>query len=266
MNASIQIFNNEKFGEVRVTEIEGKTYFVGSDVAKALGYANPSEAIATHCKSSNIVKRYIAHETGNGGVYVNFVSEGDIYRLAAKSQLPGAEAFESWIFDEVLPSVSKHGGYITPQKIEEALLNPDTLIRLAQNLKDEQQKRIAAETNAFQMQEIIEIKNSEIKELEPDAKYARDTLKSISTFTTTQIAKELGMSAVTLNKKLRDYGIQYKVNDQWVLYAKYHGKGFVETSTYTEIKDGISKTYHLTVWTELGRKFILGLFKKDEAA
>ena len=67
MNTEIQIFNNPIFGEIRVTEIEGKTYFVGSDVAKALGYANPPEAIATHCKSSNIVKRYIAHETGNGG-------------------------------------------------------------------------------------------------------------------------------------------------------------------------------------------------------
>ena len=112
MDTSIQIFKNDRFGEVRVTEIEGKTYFVGSDVAKALGYANPADAVATHCKSGNIAKRYVAHNNGTGGVYVNYIPEGDVYRLVAKSQLPGAEEFEAWIFDDVLPTMRKTGGYM----------------------------------------------------------------------------------------------------------------------------------------------------------
>ena len=144
--------------------------------------------------------------------------------------------------------------------------NPDTVLMLVQNWKDEQEKRIAAESQVYQQQEIIEIKNDEIKGLLPDAEYARETLRSVSTFTTTQIAKELGMSAKALNRKLCDMKIQFKVNEQWVLHAKYQGKGYTETTTYTETVNDVTKTYHLTVWTEKGRKFIFELLKVEAAA
>jgi prophage antirepressor-like protein len=108
MNTNIQIFKNSRFGEVRVTDIDGKTCFAGNDVAKALGYKNPGEAINDHCKG--IAKRYIL--TNGGKQEMNVIPEGDIYRLAAKSELPGAEEFESWIFDEVLPSINRTGAYI----------------------------------------------------------------------------------------------------------------------------------------------------------
>ena len=141
----IQLFKNDRFGEVRVAEINGKPYFMGSDVAKALGYSNPQKAIIDHCKSGGITIREVIDTMGRKQD-AKYVDEGNIYRLIAKSQLPGAEEFESWVFDEVLPTVRKHGGYLTSQKIEEALLNPDTLIQLATSLKDERQKRLAAET------------------------------------------------------------------------------------------------------------------------
>ena len=142
MGTKIQIFENDRFGEVRVTEIEGKTYFVGNDIAKALGYERPTKAIQDHCKG--VLKWDILT---NGGIQeMSVIPEGDIYRLAAKSQLPGAEDFESWIFDEVLPSVRKHGGYLTPAKTEELLMNPDLIIQMATSLKDERQKRLEAET------------------------------------------------------------------------------------------------------------------------
>jgi prophage antirepressor-like protein len=114
MKTSIQIFKNSQFGEIRVTEIDGKTYFVGSDVAKALGYTNTSKALSDHCKG--VTKRYIP--TNGGMQEMNIIPEGDIYRLAAKSELPGAEAFESWIFDEVLPTIRKTGGYIAAKADE----------------------------------------------------------------------------------------------------------------------------------------------------
>jgi prophage antirepressor-like protein len=137
MGTNIQIFNNPKFGEVRATEIDGKTYFVGSDVAKALGYQRPNDAITAHCRYT--AKHRISDNQGISRDYL-VIPEGDLYRLAAKSQLPGAEAFESWIFDEVLPAIHKHGAYLTPKKTEELLMNPDLIIGLATQLKEERAK------------------------------------------------------------------------------------------------------------------------------
>jgi len=204
--------------------------------------------------------------TSRGNDLPDFIQENIFYKLCFKAKNEIAKDFQDLVTDEILPSIRKHGGYLTPQKLEEALLNPDTLIHLGNILKEERARRIEAESVMYQQQEVIEIKNSEIKELFPDAQYTRDTLKSVNTFTTTQIAKDLGMSAEALNKKLHNLGIQYKVNGQWVLYAKYQDKEYTKTNTYTEVINGVSKTYHSTVWTELGRKFIIKLIKNNQAA
>lgn len=108
----LMIFNNPEFGEIRTIEENGKVLFCGKDVAVALGYAKPQNAIAAHCKGA--LKRGLPT---NGGVQeMLFIPEGDIYRLAAKSELPGADRFESWIFDKVLPSIRRNGGYIANQE------------------------------------------------------------------------------------------------------------------------------------------------------
>lgn len=142
----LKIFEHPKFGQIRTITEDGKTLFCGKDVASALGYKNTREAINRHCKG--VVKRDgVSLTTNQHGtsteqtVEMSFIPEGDIYRLAAKSELPGAEEFESWIFDEVLPSIRKHGGYLTPDAVEAALLNPDVLIRLATELKTERDRR-----------------------------------------------------------------------------------------------------------------------------
>lgn len=156
----IQIFESEKFGSVRTIEENGKVLFCGSDVAKALGYTNPNKAINDHCRA--ITKR----STPISGKMqeINFISEGDIYRLAAKSKLPDAEKFESWIFDEVLPTIRRHGAYMTEQTIEKALFNPDFLIELAQQLKDERAKAKRLETT-------VAVQERQIAELQPKASY-----------------------------------------------------------------------------------------------
>lgn len=135
----LQVFKNEKFGTVRTITENGRTLFCGADVARALSYARPNEAISKHCKGT--LKRRIP--TNGGMQEMLFIPEGDIYRLAAKSQIPGADEFERWIFDEVLVSVNHHGAYMTPAAIEQALLNPDTIIKLATTLKEEREQRIA---------------------------------------------------------------------------------------------------------------------------
>ncbi len=138
----LQIFNNPEFGEIRTLEDKEEVLFCAADVARALGYSNPRDAIRRHCKKG-VAKHDIL---SNGGMQsFSFIPKGDVYRLIAHSKLPAAEKFESWVFDEVLPTIHKHGAYMTPDKLEEVLLKPDTLIQLAQNLKAEQDKRKALE-------------------------------------------------------------------------------------------------------------------------
>lgn len=137
----LQVFNNERFGDIRTIRDGDKVLFCGSDVAKALGYKSPKDAITTHAKGA--VKRRTL--TAGGEQEMLFISEGDIYRLAARSKLPGAEKFESWIFDEVIPSIRKHGAYMTPETLQAAILNPDYLLQVVTALKSETDRRKALE-------------------------------------------------------------------------------------------------------------------------
>ena len=138
----LMIFNNPEFGEIRTIEENGKVLFCGSDVAKALGYKRPADAVTAHCKGS-VIRRL---PTNGGEQPVKFIPEGDIYRLVIKSELPGAEKFESWIFDEVLPSIRKHGGYIANQEN----MTPEELmakaLMVAQKTLSERDARISALT------------------------------------------------------------------------------------------------------------------------
>ena len=103
----LQIFNNEEFGQVRTVRYQEKDYFVATDVARALGYKNPNDAILRHCKG------YVKHAvpTESGEQQMNVIPEGDMYRLIVKSKLPSAEKFESWVMDDVLPTLRKTGTY-----------------------------------------------------------------------------------------------------------------------------------------------------------
>lgn len=133
----IQIFNNPEFGTVRTLEEDnGVVLFCASDVAKALGYTNAPDAVSRHCRA--IVKR----DTPISGKIqeINFIPESDLYRLVFSSKLPTAEKFTEWVTSEVLPSIRKHGAYMTPETLQAAILNPDTMIQLCQQLKAEQDK------------------------------------------------------------------------------------------------------------------------------
>lgn len=137
----IQIFNHADFGEVRTINEDGNVLFCGSDVAKALGYARPNEAVAAHARGT--VKRRTP--TTSGEQEMSFIPESDLYRLVFRSKLPGAEKFTDWVTSEVLPSIRKHGAYMTPETLQEAILNPDYLLRIVTALKDETDKRKALE-------------------------------------------------------------------------------------------------------------------------
>lgn len=139
----IKVFENSEFGKVRVSVVNGEPMFCGKDLASVLGYSNTSSAIATHCKSG--VDVFCEHANGIGGTNVRYVNESDVYRLIMHSKLPNIERFQDWVCEEVLPSIRKHGAYMTPETIEKALTSPDFIIKLATQLKDEQEKRKQAE-------------------------------------------------------------------------------------------------------------------------
>ena len=145
MTNELQVFENNQFGQMRTITENGNTLFCATDVARMLGYSNPHDAIARHCRG--VVKREgVSTTTNQHGVstqqtnQMSFIPEGDVYRLITHSKLPTAEKFESWVFDEVLPSIRKTGAYMTPETIEKVLLNPDTIISLATQLKELQTK------------------------------------------------------------------------------------------------------------------------------
>ena len=140
----IQIFNNPDFGEVRTMEENGAVLFCGSDVAKALGYSNPSKALSDHCKG--VTKRYTP--TNSGTQEMSFIPESDLYRLVFSSKLPTAEKFTDWVTSEVLPTIRRHGLYATPDTVEKMLADPDTTIKLLETIKQERAARLALEAQA----------------------------------------------------------------------------------------------------------------------
>ena len=148
METAMKIFEKEEFGKVRVVMKDGEPWFVARDVAIALGYTNPAEAIQDHCKKYNKINHHSKTLPPLPPVNILIIPESDVFRLIMRSNLPTAERFQDWVVGEVLPSIRKYGGYLTPAKIEEALLNPDTIIRLATDLKAEREKRQALEAQA----------------------------------------------------------------------------------------------------------------------
>ena len=138
MNNELRVFENAEFGSVRTVEIEGKPYFVANDVTKALGYSNSRDAVARHCKG--VVKRDTP--TTSGIQSMSYIPEGDLYRLITHSKLPSAERFESWVFDEVLPSIRKNGGYISGQETMSGDELMAKALLVAQNKIAERDKRI----------------------------------------------------------------------------------------------------------------------------
>lgn len=168
-------------------------------------------------------------------------------------------SFSIWCNDRI-KELLKHGMTATPSTIEDLLNNPDTLIKTLEVLKRERAEKERLQIQNQKQHEALQLSA-------PKVEYYNEVLTSASTYTTTLIAKELGISAMVLNRKLNDLRIQYKQNEVWVLYSKYHNQGYTKTttSTYTD-SQGVTRTSMLTVWTEKGRNFIHELLKEKQSA
>lgn len=245
----LRIFENSEFGNVRTMEIDGKPYFVANDVAKALGYAVPKDAVTRHCKGA------LKHRclTDGGEQEVKIIPEGDVYRLVIKSRLQNAEKFERWVFDDVIPTIRKHGLYA----IDEILANPDVLINALTELKEERQRRKKLES------ETVELSRA-ITKMQPKVNYVDIVLKSKNTVNISQIAQDYGMTPNRLNKLLADLRVQRKVGGQWLLYKDYLPMGYVQSETVEiERSSGIKDTVMHTKWTQKGRLFLYELLKEN---
>ena len=252
MENKIEVFTKAEFGELRTVNVGDKIMFVASDVAKALGYSRPADAITAHCKGS--VKHRLP--TNGGMQELKIIPEGDVYRRIAHSKLPAAEKFESWVFDEVLPSIRKHGAYMTEDTIKKAMAEPDFIIKLATELKKEQEQNKQLTETCSQQQQVI-------GELKPKADYVDRILKSNSLVTITQIAKDYGMSGQGMNKVLHDLHIIYSCNKQWLLYSQHQAKGYTFSETVDiPREDGTTKVVMNTKWTQKGRLFLYETLKK----
>lgn len=243
----LQIFTSERFGEIRTVEENGKVLFCGLDVARALGYARPADAISAHCKGVCVLPTPSA-----GGVQnTKFITEGDVYRLITHSKLPSAEKFESWVFDEVLPSIRKHGMYA----VDELIANPDLGIAALTALKEERAKSKELETT-------IAVQEQQIAELKPKASYYDVVLNCKDLMSATEIAKDYGKSAKWLNELLHKQGVQFKQSGVWLLYQKYAEKGYTNTKTHNYLdNNGETHSKVHTYWTQKGRLFIYDTLK-----
>ena len=179
MEDKIQIFNNPKFGKIRTVIIENKVHFVATDIAKPLGYTNPNKAINDHCRW--VTKCYIPHpQSKTKTIEVNVIPEGDIYRLVANSELPGADEFESWIFDEVLPQINHTGGYIPK---DEKDTDQDILAKAL---------IIAKRT--------IDNKDKKLKEQEPKVIFADSVQASTTSILIVELAKILKQNDINVGQ------------------------------------------------------------------
>lgn len=201
--------------------VEGEhVEYCAKDVAVALGYANPMKAVRDHCRGERFVHPL---QTAGGMQEATFISEGDVYRLIASSKLPAAVEFEHWLFDEVLPSIRKRGAYMTEQTVERILSDPDTLIRLATDLKHEREARKQAER--------------QVMELEPKAQ-ALDAFVSIEgSRSISETAKILTNNGVTitgiqLRRWMADNGWIFRSEGHWVAYAKAVDNGWLMMREY----------------------------------
>ena len=245
---NIQIFKHKMFGEIRtMTDEKGETFFVGTDVAKALGYKNPNDALSKHVEEEDKLVSRIAISGQRRNV--NIINESGLYSLILSSQLEQAKAFKHWVTSEVLPQIRKTGGYIPTKDAEGRQLTDLEILALAVKIQ----------------QKTIEEQDRAIEALAPKAEYCDEVLDSVSCFTTTQIAKELDMTVHDLTRLLLAKKVMYKQSGQYMLYADLARKGYARNRThgyYDAEGDHHTRTY--LVWTERGRRFIHRIVKNEE--
>ena len=237
MKNQIQIFQNVEFGAIRTMSNEqGEAMFCAKDVCDALGYKKTQLAIVKHVDKDDAAKRSTVDSLGRKNIAL-FINESGLYSLILSSKLESAKRFKHWVTGEVLPAIRKQGGYLMAKPGES---EKDIMARALEIVQTTLQRR-----------------EEEIARLQPKADYTDEVLDSVTCITTTQLAKELGMTAQELNRRLCEMRIQYWQSGQYMLYAEFARQGFAKSRTHKRVlKHGMVLTEMYLVWTERGREFI----------
>ena len=234
------VFKNSEFGDLEIVQDGDKFWFPATKCAIILGYQNATRAIRTHCKGGT----EMVSPSPGGPQKMKFISEGDLYRLIVRSKLESAQRFEEWVFDEVLPTVRRHGLYATPEVIKNFMEDPKRLGDVFYALAAEQEK--------------VKLLTEENRKLTPKAAYCDLILQNPKAVPIPLIAKDYGLSAQKLNAMLAHYHIQYPMRNTWALYQEYADFGYTHTNVfYTR---GGEMHVH-TCWTQAGRLFLYNFLK-----
>lgn len=253
---NIQIFENEEFGEIRTKELKGMPYVCLADVCKILDLEQVSR-VKSRLNQDGVITGKVIDNLGREQ-QATFINESNLYKVIFQSRKPEAEKFTEWVTNEVLPSIRKTGGYIAGEEN----MSEDELVLKAMNVlntKVENLKQknllLSAENNQ---------KDQLIGELKPKADYTDKILQSKGTVKINVIANDYGLSAIALNRKLHELGVQYKQGRDWLLYSEYRGKGYTHSKTIHFFhKDGTPDTTMNMEWTQKGRLFLYNLLKEN---
>ena len=265
MENEIQVFNNPAFGELTTTISEnGRMLFKANDVARTLGYSNVQQAIRVHCKG--VLEISTPTKNQYGAVFMQptkFIGESDVYRLVMRSKLPEAEKFQDWVVEDILPTIRRHGAYMTDEAIEKALLNPDTVIQLATSLKEEREARRALEIKNAQQVALIAEQEIKIQDMSEKSIYCEHVLASKALVGVSLIAQDYGTTGQTFNRFLHTAGVQFPQGGTWNLYEDYKYKGYTQSKSINfKHKDGTPDTKLNTMWTQKGRMFLYKFLKE----
>ncbi|PEP56254.1 phage antirepressor KilAC domain-containing protein [Bacillus pseudomycoides] len=247
----LQNFSHDAFGKLEILMKDGKEYFPATYVANLLGYANATEAIKRHCKTEGVAFHEVP--TTSGVQNKKFINEPNLYRLIVKSKLTQAEQFEKWVFEEVLPTIRKHGAYMTDQALEKAVTDPDFMIGLLTNLKEEKAKRVEAERKVLQQQPLVT--------------FAEACMQSDKSLKVSEVAKLAAKHNIKIGQrqlfaKLREWNLMFKRSTEPTQSAVEKG--------YFEIAQGVKQkpsgepfTWTTTYVTLKGQAYIIDRLKKE---
>lgn len=244
--SELTIFKNEKFGEMRTIMKEDEIWFVGKDVAEILGYTNSRKALIDHVDNDDKMDGVTIRDAIGREQTPIFINESGLYSLILSSKLPSAKEFKRWVTSEVLPSVRKHGAYMTPETLEDVLLNPDMIIRLAQQLKAEKSK---------------------VAELQPKADYYDAVSRAEGSTSFRETTKEFGIGEREFIRWIESARLCYRnSNGKLIPYAEY-----CREQKWFEVKEiayGPASHPNTTLYTKitpLGRTKIFAKMRKAGA-
>lgn len=249
MSGNLKVFENEEFGKLRTTMINGEIRFMGKDTAEILGYKNTRQALASHVDAEDKLDGVTIRDAIGREQNSVFINESGLYSLILSSKLPKAKQFKRWVTSEILPSIRKTGMYAT----DELLNNPDLAIKAFTALKEEREKnKLLTEENAK--------KQNLLNEISPKAEFAEHLIDDGRLITATEIAKDYGMTSRQLNSLLNEFKIQFKVNGRWVLHKQYADKDYAQTVSCFDRYSGTER--RSLKWTYKGKQFLYDFLKE----